>query len=646
MMNVQALAIRFVAVLMLIIASPLAASTNSDVQTTWRLLDYIAVDYAGAVEDGKIVNEVEYAEMTEFSATVAERMTTLSPAPQRSALVTSAEALSEAIAAKSAREKVARDARRLAAELLAAYPVPLAPQAVPDLARGAVLYAQSCASCHGISGSGDGVSAAGLDPAPIAFDDETRARQRSVFALYQVIGQGLDGTAMLSFAELPERDRWALALYSGTIAFADIERGRRLWDNDASIRERFPDLAAVTSSMPAALGAEIGVAKADAVTAFLRAHPEAAVEKPAGSLAFARQRLHESLAAYEAGRKGNARDLALSAYLDGFEPLEGVLSTRDGDLLVSIEAAMADLRSAIGTGSPVPVVAAKVAVLDSLFAAAEMALAPDNASGASAFVGAFTILLREGLEALLIVIAMIAFLRKAERGDVLPYVHGGWIAALVAGGATWTAATFVIGVSGASRELMEGFGSLFAAVVLLSVGIWMHGKSQAGEWQRYIQKTMNKALSRGSAWFLFGLAFVVVYREVFETILFYAALWTQGNSGLILAGAGTAIALLALIAWAMLRYSRNLPFGKFFAYSSALMAVLAVVLIGKGVASLQESGLIAITSLTGMPRVPVVGLFPALQPVLAQLLAIGLIGMGFWWNLRKNRRAQSLPAQP
>src|SRR3546814_7110330 len=86
--------------------------------------------------------------------------------------------------------------------------------------------------------------------------------------------------------------------------------------------------------------------------------------------------------------------------------------------------------------------------------------------------------------------------------------------------ATWFAATHFITISGASRELTEGFGALLAAIVLLSVGIWMHGKSQADEWRRYIASKMNSALSRGSAWFMAGLAFVVVYREVFETILF------------------------------------------------------------------------------------------------------------------------------
>ncbi|KAH2840406.1 hypothetical protein KXW36_001406, partial [Aspergillus fumigatus] len=164
---------------------------------------------------------------------------------------------------------------------------------------------------------------------------------------------------------------------------------------------------------------------------------------------------------------------------------------------------MGNLRAAIGRGEPVSAVKDRMAVLDGLFSDAEEVLSPAAASTASTFLGAFTILLREGVEALLIVVAMIAFLRKADRGEMVRHVHVGWVAALAAGALTWAVATFFIGISGASRELTEGFGSLFAAVVLLSVGIWMHGKSQAGEWQRYINETLGKALSRSSAWFLF-----------------------------------------------------------------------------------------------------------------------------------------------
>ncbi len=297
---------------------------------------------------------------------------------------------------------------------------------------------------------------------------------------------------------------------------------------------------------------------------------------------------------------------------------------------------MGEFRAAIGRGVPAEALADKAAVVESLFAAAENVLSPDAASDASTFVGALTILLREGLEALLIVVAMIAFLRKADRPEVLPYVHGGWIAALVAGGATWAAATYAISISGASRELTEGFGSLFAAVVLVSVGIWMHGKSHAESWQRYIREALGKALSRRSAWFLFGLAFLVVYREAFETILFFAALAAQGRGSVIAAGAGAAVAVLSAVAWVMLRYSRTLPIGKFFAYSSILVAVLAVVLAGKGTAALQEAGLIDITPVALVPRLSMLGIFPSLQPLLLQLLALAVLWIGFRYNARRH----------
>ena len=644
-MTLRAFAVQLIAFLSIAVAMPASAGTHDAVQTTWRLLDYIAVDYTEAVSGGEVTNELEYAEMQEFSASVAERMAALPANAHRAQLVAEAEALVESISTKVEPAVVARDARRLASELIAAFPVPLAPDAVPDIARGAALYAQSCASCHGVSGDGAGPAAEGLDPPPIAFDDVARARERSAFALYQVIGQGLEGTAMPGFSDLPAEDRWSLAYYSGSIAFPEVERGRRIWNDEAAIGARIPDLAALSGLTPAALGEAIGTERADAVMAYLRAHPEAVASDTTGSLALARERLQQSLAAYEAGNEAEARELALSAYLDGFEPLEAVLSTRDADLLASVETGMAELRAAIGRGDPLAAVAQRVNALDVLFYRAETVLAPDNASEASAFAGAFAILLREGLEALLIVIAMIAFLRKAERTEVLPFVHGGWLSALGAGALTWVAATYLIGVSGAGRELVEGFGSLFAVLVLLSVGIWMHGKSQAGEWQRYIRKTMQHALSRRSAWFLFGLAFLVVYREVFETILFFAALWSQGHTDAILAGAAAAIVLLALIAWAMLRYSRRLPIGTFFAYSSVLIGILAVVLAGKGISGLQEAGLLGITPLPNLPRIPILGIAPALEPVAAQILTLALIALGYWRNRMKGMQSGTPQAE-
>lgn len=148
-------------------------------------------------------------------------------------------------------------------------------------------------------------------------------------------------------------------------------------------------------------------------------------------------------------------------------------------------------------------------------------------SNATLFSASLVILLREGLEALLVVIALVTVLVRTGRRDGLRYVHLGWVTALVGGVATWAAAQSLVSISGASREVMEGVAALLAAVVLLYVGIWMHSKTHAAQWQAYIQQHINSHLTAGTLWGLGLLAFIAVYREVFETVLFYQALLTQ-----------------------------------------------------------------------------------------------------------------------
>ncbi len=619
-----------------------ARADDAAVQTAWRLLDYIAVDYRGAVAGGRIVSAAEYAEMREFSASVSQRMAALPARPQRAALAAGARRLEAAIGGRAPPAEIERQARALAAALLAAYPVPLAPAARPDLARGAALYARECASCHGAAGAADTPAAAALDPPPIAFVDRGRARERSLFGLFQVIGQGLEGTAMQSFANLSVEDRWALAFHVGRLAYPDplAARGAGLWRNDPALRRRVPSIEALAGLTPAALAGQVGEEKAAAVTAYLRSDPGALMPgEGAPTLAAARDLLDRSLAAYGRGARDQAAELALAAYLDGFEPVEAVLRARDASLVGEVETAMGELRAAIGRGAPAADVAAHVARLRALFGRAEAALAPEAGSGTSTFLGALAILLREGLEALLIVVAMIGFLRKAERRDMLKYVHAGWVGALAAGVATWWAASHLLTISGADRELTEGFGSLLAAAILLIVGVWMHGKAQAGAWQAYVRDRLDRALSRGSAWFLFTLAFIAVYREVFETIIFFAAMGGQGNEAALAGGVALSAVLLALVAWAMLRLSARLPIGKFFAYSAALIAVLAVVLAGKGLAALQEAGMVGVMPLAGFPRSAMLGIYPTLETLLAQGAMIVLLAIGFLYVHRRPVKA-------
>ena len=617
------------------LAAPQAAST---VQTTWRLLDYVAVDYPGAVHDGRVISASEFAEMREFTATAESQLEALPASSPKAGLLAQAAALRSKVDAKAPPPVIARMAHQLDADLLKAYPVPLAPAQPPDLNRGSQLFQANCAACHGAAGRGDGPNARNLEPKPVNFTDRARAQQRSVFALEQVIDQGITGTAMPGFSSLPAQDRWDLAFKVGTLAYPPslVAQGRRIWEADPSLRSQLPNLAALATITPAALAQQIGEDKATAVIAYLRSSPAAIQPSSTDSLAITRSRLAQSVRAYAAGDKDQARKLALSAYLDGFEPVEPILSARNFELMHSIESGMGELRGAISAGASVAEIQSRAATLDGQFAAAEQALAPHASSSVSTFLSALTILVREGVEALLIVVAMIAFLRKAERVDELRFVHGGWIAALIAGLLTWFVATTLISVSGASRELTEGFGGVFAALVLVFVGIWMHGKAQADAWKRYVREKLNRALNERSGWFLFGLAFVVVYREAFETILFYAAIWEESPSAL-LAGVGAGAALLGVIAWAMLRYSAKLPVADFFRYSSMLMAALAVVLAGKGIGSLQEAGLLGVTPLSFVPRLDWIGLQPSLQVVLAQMAALIALAIGFALNRPAHR---------
>lgn len=624
------------------IAQTLPAQADEGPRQLWQLLDYVAVDYGGAVDKGVVVNESEYAEMRDFTANAVTQAQALPPHASKQSVVEAANQLQQAVASKVDGAQVARLAHQAEALLVAAYPIPVAPKTLPDLQRGASLFQAQCASCHGATGGGNGPLAANMDPPPIDFTDRERARSRSLMALYQVVSQGVQGTSMPSFAALPDEDRWALAFFAGTLSHDNAmrERGEQLWKRDATARKEFPDLAAVTTLTETAAATRVGPDAARDLTAFVRAQPAAAsASGNQNGLTLSRQRLDESLKAIRQGDKPAATRLALSAYLDGFEPLEPSLGARNKALLTQVENGMLAYRSAIANGTLAQSEAA-AQKLDYLFAEVEQELGGKAAEPLTTFLGSLTILLREGLEALLIVVGMVAFLKKANRPDVLRYVHGGWIVALAAGGLTWAVATYFVNISGASREVTEGLSSLFAALILLSVGMWMHQKSAAGRWQAYLKDKLSSALSKRSAWALFGLSFVAVYREVFETVLFYSALSADGNGNALLAGLGLGIALLAVLTWVLLKTSARMPIGKFFSISSILVALLAVVLVGKGVAGLQEAGWVGATPIMA-PRLELLGMYPSAETVMAQVLILLIAFSGFAMNAYRGRQLQA-----
>jgi high-affinity iron transporter len=628
--------------LMLLAAHPGAvkaapAATDEKAQTVVHMLDYIGVDYPGFVRDGKVLNESEYAEQLEFSTQAIDLLAQLPSQPAQPALLEQARRLQRSIQDKAAGTEVAALANDLRQQVILAYKLTVAPKQTPDLKLGARLFDLNCAACHGASGRGDGLQAAGLKPAPSNFHDADRMAQRSLYGLYNTITLGVDGTSMKPFAKLSESDRWALAFLVGSMRATPeaIEQGKQLWQQGKGKAE-FSTLTQLVTAAPADVSSQHG-ADIASVQTYLIAHPEALQAAAPQPLELTRAKLAQALQAYREGDHAGARQLAVGAYLEGFELVEVSLNNVDPALRSETERQMMALRAAISDNLPAEAVAQQIGQITTLLDSAEQKLAAGNLSPLAAFVSALLILLREGLEALLVLAAIIAFVVKTGRRDALPYIHAGWISAVALGALTWVAASYLLTITGASREVTEGVTALIAAVMLLYVGYWLHSKSYAQAWQKFIHQQVTAALSKRTLWAMAGISFLAIYRELFETILFYETLWAQvGTEGRLplLAGIATAAALLGLLGWLILKYSVRLPIGPFFSATSSLLALMAVVFTGNGVAALQEAGVID-SKLVDFVSLPLLGIHPTAQGLLLQLTVLVLVLAGMLISRRK-----------
>lgn len=629
--------------LVLLCSAPLAAAgENERLARILHLLDYMAVDYPGTVAEGRVTNEGEYAEMVEFSQRAGELIAALPPRQAQARLQARARHVARLIRERAAPDQVVAALADLRQALLRAYPVRLAPRRTPDLERGARLYARQCASCHGLQGRGDGPAAAGLDPAPIDFHDAGRAGARSLLGLYNAITLGVEGTAMRGYAELSDTERWNLAFYVGAMAFPPPaeDAARELLADPALAPLR--SLEQLVQLTPDEAGRRFGDG-GRALMAWLRHHPQdAARADQADHVATALKLLEASREAYAAGDARTAYQLALRAYLEGFELAEPALRSLDADLLRETEAAMLRHRKLIHDGADAAQVEAARAEAVAALKRVRQTLGEGALSPAAAFVAAAVILLREGLEAILLLAAIATVLIRADRRDALRYLHMGWIAALALGGVTWWISSYVVEISGAGRELTEGLTALAATAVLLYVGFWLHSKTHTQRWQAYVREKIHAALHGRALWLLAGVAFLAVYREAFETVLFYQALWLQlepGAENAVWSGIGAAAAGLAVLAWVILRSSMRLPLKLFFNVNSFIMLLLAFAFAGHGVAALQEAGMLPADPVRFF-RFELLGIYPTLQTLLAQAGVVAFIAAMFAWEQRRNARLQ------
>ena len=575
-----------------------AAPHDAKAQTIIHMLDYVSVDYPEFVKDGKVLDEPEYQEQREFAKQSVLLLEQLPDNAEKATLIAKAKQLLARVDAKAPGGEIAGLARGLAAAVVRSYGVAVAPRQAPDLAKASALFQAQCAACHGAQGRGNGPAAKGMEPAPSNFHDEARMKQRSIYGLYNTITLGVGGTPMRGFGELSEADRWALAFLASSMRAApeQVRKGEALWKQGTG-KQELGNFRLLVTQPPGGVAAQS--ADLDAVRSYLTAQPQAIAAAAPAPLDVARAKLAESLAAYRAGDRAGARQHAITAYLEGFELVEAGLDNVDAPLRRQVEEAMMGLRSDIDAGKPVEAVAQRIDSLQGLLRSAEDVLGAGEMSATAAFTSALLILLREGLEAILVLAAIIAFVRKTGRSDALPYIHAGWIAAVLLGIATWFAAHHLLTITGASREVTEGVSALLAAAMLLYVGLWLHRRSSAQAWQAFIRDQVTTALGKRTLWAMAGISFLAVYRELFEVILFYQALWAQageGRRGAVLAGIGVGAGLLALLAWVILKYSVRLPLGPFFRVTSILLVVMAAVFAFHGAGALQEAGWIPSTT--------------------------------------------------
>ena len=243
------------------------------------------------------------------------------------------------------------------------------------------------------------------------------------------------------------------------------------------------------------------------------------------------------------------------------------------------------------------------------------------------FLGAFGIIVREGLEAILVIAGMIAYLVKSGNQKTLRNVYIGSILGIVASFiAAWLLSYLkrVWTGAGQSQEVIEGITALIAVCVLFYVSNWMISKSEAASWSRYIDDKVHSSVETGSSFALAFTAFLSVFREGAEVVLFYQPMLSEGNPGMVWAGFGAGCVLLVFVYLAITKLSIRLPIKVFFTATSILMAVMCVSFLGSGIKELAEGNVFDLTlNVPGVPEndvIQIFGIYPWLETLVPQLI--------------------------
>ena len=568
-----------VSVLSLFAATVVAAQENP----AKRLSSIVGVaveEYAKAVDDkGALISKDEYDETAGFLSDARQVATRLSgyEAPTARAIL---DTLIAAVAAKQPPVTV-RNLHRLFAASLGTAGVMDLPTGPLDTDEGHRLYSNSCASCHGLAGLGDGPAAHTLSTAPPGIGSKSQTPELTPTFAYNVISVGVRGTAMPAFGTtLTPQQRWNIINYIHTL------RGEPL-------------------VLPVVRGDATAI-RGDTASPVILALLDSALD-------FARN-----------GKIAEAGDRAFDAYI-AFEPLETSARAKKPGLVATMEQHFADFKGAVKRSDINAARTSRDAIADGLPSVIDLTQTPSGSW--EAFFQSFLIIVREGFEAILVVGAVVAFLLKTGHRERLRSIWFGLALGIVASLATAVVLNTILSAMPTSREIVEGTTMLIAVVVLFSVSYWLISKVEAAKWQRFIREKVNSALEHGGGKALALVAFLAVYREGAETALFYQALFNEGpNVGVPIAlGILVGFAALAVIFTLFYRYGVRIPMRPFFTVTSLLLYYMAFVFMGKGVRELQEGNVMPITVIPGGPHVDAMGIYPSVETLTAQAILIVLL---------------------
>src|SRR5918999_764835 len=362
-----------------------------------------------------------------------------------------------------------------------------------------------------------------------------------------------------------------------------------------------------------------------------------------------RKKLDEMLLQYKEGRYNEALLTSRSAYLDSYENIEIPLRPIDPDLTLEMEIKFAELRNLIQSQSRYEEILKKtIEIRNGLDESERLVSGTGIIAPTIAFSTSFSIIFREGLESALIIGAILTYLEASRNQRFKKHIYYGIVIAIGATAVTWFIAEFIIDISGASRELIEAIAGVSAVAVLFWVSFWVLNKIETKRWIEFVKAKVWKATTTGSVMVFVMLSFFTVYREGFETVLFYQAIlaFARYMEWYVIAGMVLGLAVIIGVALGVRKLGKKLPLRVLFAVTMGIGAYMSIAFMGNAIREFQEVGYISTTHLIGtVPRLDInlatmTGIHPTVETIVAQiaLLAVYVVGSLYILIIRPRRQ--------